>query len=59
MMAFLILHIALSGRFSFGSRHGLRPSGPRTANLAPLKYSGIGIFFPHGTLPAVSVLNSD
>jgi hypothetical protein len=37
-MAFLILHIALSGRFSFGSRHGHRPSGPRATTLALLAF---------------------
>jgi hypothetical protein len=35
---FLILHIALSGRFSFGSRHGLSPSGPRAANLVLIAF---------------------
>jgi hypothetical protein len=45
MMAFLILHIALSGRFSFGSRHGLRPSAPRAAHLALIAFR-YGDFLP-------------
>src|SRR3954452_15436169 len=38
MMAFLILAYSISGRFGFGSRHGLRPSAPRAAYLALIAF---------------------